>query len=198
MRKAMVLKVLLSLLFFIVTLSIAPKTSFACWCMKLDPKAELDRAEKVFTGNVIEIQHEVEKDEGSMGTGRRANLLEVDQAWKGIDQSRTIVYSNGGSCGFTFEEGQSYMVYTYDKNGESYTNFCNRTVEISQAREDLKALGKGRKIEKQPHLEAAEAEIVGNKEQEYDMGLMVDFLSVATFALIVWGIHWRRRKRSRS
>ncbi|TMV50618.1 hypothetical protein FE783_07935 [Paenibacillus mesophilus] len=195
MRKAMVHKVLLSLLFFIVSLSIAPKMSFACWCTKLDPKAELDRAEEVFSGNVIEIGYEQENSEASMGTSRRANVFEVDQAWKGVEQSRTIVYSNGGSCGFMFEEGKSYMVYTYDKNGESYTNFCNRTVELSQAGEDIKALGNGREIEKQSRLEAAEAETFGNKEQEYDTELLVDLLSVAAFALTVWAVQRRRRKR---
>jgi hypothetical protein len=195
MRKAMILKVLISMLFFLVSLSLAPKTSFACWCMKLDPEAELDRAEKVFSGNVIEIQYEQEKNEASMGTSRRANLFEVDQVWKGVEQSRTIVYSNGGSCGFMFEEGKSYMVYTYDKNGESYTDFCNRTVELSKAGEDVKTLGKWRQIEKQPRLEAAEAEIYGNKEQEYDMELLVDVLAVAAFALTVWAIQRRRRKR---
>jgi hypothetical protein len=163
--------------------------------MKLDPKAELDRAEKVFSGNVIEIRYEQEKSEASMGTSRRSNLFEVDQVWKGLEQSRTIVYSDGGSCGFMFEEGKSYMVYTYDKNGESYTNFCNRTVELSKAGEDIKALGNGREIEKQSRLKAAEAEASGNKEQEYDMELLVNLLSVAAFALTVWAIQRRRRKR---
>lgn len=195
MRKATILKVLLSLLFVFVSLSIAPKTSFACWCLKLDPKAELDRAEKVFSGNVIEIEYEEEKNEAYMGPGRRANLFEVEQAWKGIEQSRTIVYSNGGSCGFTFEKGKSYMVYTSDKNGESYSNLCNRTVELSQAAEDLRVLGKGHIIEKQPRLEAAEEEKFGNKEQAYNLRLLIDLLSVAAFALILWAVERRRQKR---
>ncbi|MDF2652236.1 MAG: hypothetical protein K0Q73_8041 [Paenibacillus sp.] len=195
MRKAMMLKVLLSLLFFVVSLSLGPKTSFACWCMKQDPQAALDRAEKVFSGSVMEIQYEQEKNEALMGTSRHANIFEVDQVWKGVEQSRTIVYSNGGSCGFMFEEGKSYMVYTYDKNGESYTNFCNRTVELSSAGEDVMALGKGREMEKQPRLEAAEAETFGNKQREYDMVLLVDVLAVAAFAFTVWAIHRRRRKR---
>lgn len=195
MRKAMMLKGLLSLLVFVVSLSLAPKTSFACWCIKQDPKVELDRADKVFSGSVIEIQYEQEKNEAFMGTSRHANIFEVDQVWKGVEQSRTIVYSNGGSCGFTFEEGKSYMVYTYDQNGESYTNFCNRTMELSRAGEEIKALGKGREMEKQPRLEAAEAETFGNKQREYNMELVVDVLAVAAFALTVWAIHRRRRKR---
>lgn len=194
MREAMIIKVLLSLLLFLVSLSLAPKTSFACWCIKQDTKTSLDQAEKVFSGSVIEIQYEQERN-APTGTNRRANLLEVDQVWKGDEQSRTIVYSDGGSCGFTFEEGKSYLVYTYDNNGESYTNFCNRTVELSQAGEDVKALGKGREVEKQPRLEATEQETFGTKKQEYNMELLVDVLAVAAFALTVWVVQRRRRGR---
>jgi hypothetical protein len=195
MRTAMILSVLLSLILTMVSLPIASKTSYACWCVKLDPQAELERAEKVFSGSVIEIQYEPDKDEAPMGIGRRVNVLEVDQVWKGTEQSRTIVFSNGGSCGFAFKEGKRYMVYTYDKNGESYTNFCSRTVELSQAAEDIKALGKGREIEKQPRLEAAEAEKDGNPGQRYRMRLVVDLLSVAAFALLLWAVEWRRQRR---
>jgi len=190
MRKATVLKVLLPLVFFIVSLSIAPETSYACWCPKLEPQAELDRAEKVFSGNVIEIQYVQEKN----GPSTHAVLFEVDRVWKGVEQSRTIVYNKGDSCGFNFEEGKSYMVYTYDKNGESYTNFCYGTVELSKAGENIKALGQGREMEKQPRLEAAEAETFAVKEREYNK-LLVDLFSVAAVALTIWVIQWRRRKR---
>ena len=53
----------------------------------------------------------------------------------------------GGSCGFTFAEGEEYVVYADDSayDDDGYTaSICSRTALLRQAQADLDALGEGR------------------------------------------------------
>ena len=52
----------------------------------------------------------------------------------------------GGSCGYTFVEGEEYIVYASDSHygDDSYTaSICSRTALLSAAQADLDALGEG-------------------------------------------------------
>ena len=52
----------------------------------------------------------------------------------------------GGSCGFTFIEGEEYIVYAYDSafaDGGYTVGICSRTALLDQAEADIDALGKG-------------------------------------------------------
>ena len=53
----------------------------------------------------------------------------------------------GGSCGFTFIEGEEYIVYGHDSNyadGGYTSGICSRTALLGQAQADIDALGAGR------------------------------------------------------
>ena len=52
----------------------------------------------------------------------------------------------GGSCGFTFVEGEEYIVYGHDSNyadGGYTVGICSRTALLGQAQADIDALGEG-------------------------------------------------------
>jgi hypothetical protein len=189
MKTATAKAIMSVLMLYIMLITSFPSASYACSCANNpDPKTALEKAEAVFAGKVIAVKQE-RKQEGVVGAVeyRDANLFEVDKAWKGVNQSQIIIYDMGHdvSCGFVFEEGESYLVYVYkNKNGELYTSFCSRTVELSNAGQDLKLLGQGQEVDKQVNLEG-EMKWVSNKD--YDMEIFIGGIVIvlATALLII-------------
>ena len=53
-----------------------------------------------------------------------------------------------GTCSREFRVGERYLVYAFEGDSELESNTCKRTVAVSEAAEDLKALGKGKVIRK--------------------------------------------------
>ena len=68
--------------------------------------------------------------------------FEVDRVWKGqAGETMSLGTAQyGASCGFTFVEGEKYLVYSHDG---ATVSLCSRTKLIANAREDLDALGEG-------------------------------------------------------
>lgn len=143
MRRSLVCS--LAMLSIVATFAIP---AIACRCIQPPPPAEaLTKASAVLVGKVTAL------DRDNQGV---AVTIEVDRAWKGITAKTIIVRTNqgtGADCGFPFEMGKSYLVYTNSpqaKEGEQptlSTNTCTRTCHIDQAADDLKALGEGKKID---------------------------------------------------
>ncbi|WP_020617324.1 hypothetical protein [Paenibacillus daejeonensis] len=126
---------------------LAPTQALACSCVeRLDPEAELARADAVFVGTIVKSKPQ-RQQEGMTGpiVNRQANLFEVQSSWKGVEQSQQIVYDTAylSSCGMNLMEDATYLVYALEIDGELVTSFCSRTVGIEQAEEDLAALGPG-------------------------------------------------------
>lgn len=117
--------------------------------MPPSPEEALDEADAVFSGEVLEIVENKKFFGGSYG---RTVHLKVDKNWKGIDESVTSITTGyaDGDCGYFFEEGQKYLVYASASNmyvpGTLSTTICHRTTELSNAAEDLNALGEGREV----------------------------------------------------
>ena len=68
--------------------------------------------------------------------------------WKGTIHEDMYITTppTGGSCGFTFTEGEQYIIYAYDSNyddGGYSTGICTRTALLGEAQEDLDAFGQG-------------------------------------------------------
>ncbi|MEK5058445.1 hypothetical protein [Paenibacillus sp. FSL H7-0326] len=78
-------------------------------------------------------------------------------------------------------------MYSYRvENSDLYTSLCSRTAEISQAEQDLKFLGQGRKAGNEVNL-ADEMSRISNKD--YDMekfigGILVVILAVAAMIFL--------------
>ncbi len=69
----------------------------------------------------------------------------VTRVWKGINQPTVVVVTpaSSASCGFAFVQGQEYLVYASEIEGQLQTILCSRTALITMAGEDLAALGAG-------------------------------------------------------
>jgi hypothetical protein len=66
-------------------------------------------------------------------------LFRVQEAWKGVADTFIIVRTGSVSsyCGYTFSPNHQYLVYGDDWQGDLWTGICTRTVELTQADEDL-------------------------------------------------------------
>lgn len=170
--------------------------AFACTCVNLEPNEAYEHAEAVYTGKLLDIKQE-RIQEGVAGPidYRDANLLEIQEIWKGANESQIIVYDEGeeNSCGISFEAGSTYLVYSYRaENGDLYTSLCSRTAEISNAEQDLEFLGQGKKAVHEVNLEA-EMSQVSNKD--YDMEMFIG--GVLTVVLAVAALIILKRRRGR-
>lgn len=120
----------------------------ACSCAgPLPPNQALQEASSVFTGTVVSIDS-VEFSFDTWTVLQHRVTLNVGQSWKGVDSTTVFVYTatNSAACGYYFEPGQEYLVYTYlwAELGEQSTGICTRTRHIQNAADDFTALGAGR------------------------------------------------------
>lgn len=146
MKRYTMMGLALVMLMSIVVL-LAPQQALACSCVeRLDPEAELARADAVFVGTIVKSKPQ-RHQEGMTGPTeyRQANLFEVQTSWKGVEESQQIVYDDGylTSCGMNFMEDMTYLVYALEIDGDLVSSFCSPTVGIEQAEDDLAALGPG-------------------------------------------------------
>ena len=148
MRKKILLTMLLSVLFSLISMSIVPTTSYACSCVEPPSvEDELERSQAVFSGKVLEVKEQ--KD--FRGYMKKRVLIEVAETWKGVSESQVFITtgSGGGDCGYEFQVGQEYLVYAtestmYGSQAELVTIICDRTTELGAAQEDLAVLGEGK------------------------------------------------------
>ncbi len=119
-----------------------PTCVFACRCRPPEPPANaLASATSVFAGRVTALAGAVD----SGGPDPVQATFAVTRVWKGTDQPTVVVVTpaSSASCGFAFVQGQEYLVYASEIEGRLQTILCNRTALITQAGEDLAALGAG-------------------------------------------------------
>lgn len=130
MRKA-TQSALLLMIFSLVFLA-APAAGYACTCAPMPTVQEQYRdAGAVFAGKVINI-----KTDGKLSTVS----FQVTSAWKGVTTNQITIKtpSELTACGYPFQIGKSYLVYT---TANLTSNICMRTNELSKAQEDLSILG---------------------------------------------------------
>lgn len=123
----------------------------ACSCAPPGaPRTELEHADAVFSGRVVEV----EPEEARLGFRRLAVRFALDAVWKGVpagDQVTVWTAEQSAACGYAFEPGEEYLVYAYDADAgeptthELTTNLCSRNAPLARAAEDLAALGEPRR-----------------------------------------------------
>ncbi len=123
---------------------------FACKCAAPgSPTEELEKFEAVFAGKVFLVRHSYGPDAKTVTPADRTTVgINVSTVWKGAVHEVMYITTppTGGSCGFTFVEGEEYVVYASDSayGDDSYTaSICSRTALLSAAQADLDALGEG-------------------------------------------------------
>ena len=174
----------------------APAPSHACSCITPgSPQEELAKSAAVFAGSVVSVkEHEPFLKIMQSSTDPTAVEFAVSEVWKG-PVGRTSSFSTarlGASCGFTFAEGKEYIVYSRDGANVS---LCSRTTLISDAEEDLDALGEGNP----PDDEASNPQDGASSSGGCSMasaasGASPDLAMLGLAAAIVWG-GFRKRPR---
>jgi hypothetical protein len=93
------------------------RVAFGCECADLpsDAVSRLQRAHIVFLGRAEEVS-----------AGGRHVRFRVAWIWKGSPGQEIILdqLSEVGSCGFRFEPGACYIVYSWKEGGTATTNMC--------------------------------------------------------------------------
>ncbi len=141
-----VLALVLAFLWFLVTVGHV----YACKCViPGTPTEELDKSVAVFAGRVFSVVHSYDPEAKSASPEDRTTIgFEVSTVWKGAVHEVMYITTppTGGSCGFTFVEGEEYVVYASDSHysDDSYTaSICSRTALLAEAQTDIDELGEG-------------------------------------------------------
>ncbi len=123
---------------------------YACSCaVPGPPMEELAKFDAVFVGEVILVQHSYDPEGKTVTREDRSTIgFAVSTVWKGAVHEVMYITTppTGGSCGYTFVEGEEYIVYASDSHydDDSYTaSICSRTALLSEAQTDIDALGEG-------------------------------------------------------
>ena len=150
LRVASVSLVSLALLLGVLWFLGNPEQVYACKCAQPGtPSEELEKFSAVFAGRVVSVRHSYDPDAASVSPEDRSTVgFEVSAVWKGTVHEDLYITTppTGGSCGFTFIEGEEYIVYAYDSahaDGGYTVGICSRTALLDQAQADIDALGEG-------------------------------------------------------
>ncbi len=117
------------------------------------PSEELANANAVFTGKVI-----VQKTKQGL-TFSSTDPVEVSfvvsQVWKGDIPTEVIITTarDSASCGYTFEDGEEYLVYANGEIDALNVSLCSRTAVLANAEADVRELGSGTTPDKRVELE---------------------------------------------
>ncbi len=120
---------------------------YACSCLPFGDESVTKQvarsktdARAIFSGKVLKVIRNLEKHQITV-------KLQAEKSWKGtVPRKITITTaSDSALCGYNFEVGQSYLIYAQGASAKDLqTNLCTRTARISDAKADLRALGKGK------------------------------------------------------
>ncbi len=169
----------------------------------------LQNAPIVFSGRAVSVKLEIHDPAGVLVNKQVPNAsvdqivqFRVKDVWKG-DVGASVVVRSGdyasrdcgvGDCGYMFEAGKSYLVFSYQGDwgtapaGHTYVvtpsaavvaDKCSRTELLSQASADLAALGPGR-------LPATGSGRFGGREELIP-------LSLVALTAVMLGVMLRRR-----
>lgn len=135
----------------------------ACSCFPTTPEQSLENASTVFSGRVVEV---VQRDRGADSRFPEVARVkfEVEDVWKGTVEENAIVLTprSSAACGYSFAEGEEYLVYASGRGLRLRTGLCSGTKRLSEAQADLAMLE-----EEQPMSEDAEAAQLQQNRQKW-------------------------------
>ena len=133
----------------------------ACSCgPRPSPSGAYHSSTVVFSGKVVAIRGFDIPAWGTYSSADRGTVeLQVSTVWKGPVQETMFVTTvrNGASCGFTFAEGEEYVIYSRSDATPPEVSLCSRTRLAANAQEEFNALGEGSTPE--PGSRAPEPEV---------------------------------------
>ncbi|MCA0754157.1 hypothetical protein KP806_03800 [Paenibacillus sp. N4] len=120
-----------------------PGKAAACTCAEPVSVQEIkQRSHAVFEGKAVSVK---ESSLALFGSSSKAVSFQVNEVWKGQVAPTITVITAGASdsCGFAFEEGERYLVYASERDGNLEAGLCGGTMHQSAAGEQLAVLGNG-------------------------------------------------------
>ncbi len=148
----------------------------------------------MFSGKVIGIIDENKFNPVQSSSDPIGVVFEVDEVWKGINQTQVIVYTSRfpESCGYEFSTTK-YLVYANESDGDLRASLCSRTTLLSSAQEDLNELGLGEKP-----TEVVKIDLNDSEEESISFTNRFIFSSILGIILIVVAIYIIRRVEKRN
>lgn len=102
-------------------------------CLNVAPVERLKTAKAVFAGRVIEV-----KESG----GVQVVKFSVSKSWKYVRAGEVVVTNFIHHEGPYFHRGKNYLVYANEREGQLSTGACSGTVEVEDARDEIRQLDK--------------------------------------------------------
>lgn len=127
--------ILLMLLIGLVTM--AARTSYACWCIKPDAAEAFAQAGAVFVGQVLDItEPATTKLDAPLPGPFFVIKFKIEKSWKGAEFKRELsVLTAQGKYGcfahLPVSKGERYLVYANPANGWLSISACSRTALIT-------------------------------------------------------------------
>jgi hypothetical protein len=117
------------------------------------PQAVLERYDGAVYGEVKQIKVDL-KREGLTGTKEKIKyiLVEVERSWITEVDSQIIVATDY-TWGYEFKEGNKYLIYFSDVNGEFSSDPCSQTIEMNNLNQATELFGEGLRPKQQVNLE---------------------------------------------
>jgi hypothetical protein len=118
--------------------------ALACKCRLQTVDEAKQDATAIFEGRVSAIVDEP-KTEANMFPGKTVTIAIV-RTWRGLENQEAVTLrtnESGASCGYGFQVGTSYLIYAVGEHDKLLVTSCSRTRLLSEANEDLAALGGG-------------------------------------------------------
>jgi hypothetical protein len=132
------------LIFFSSAILLSAAPALACSCVLQTVAQAKQAAAAIFEGRVTSIVDAPVS--GADMNPERSVTLSVVRSWRSLENQETVTLrtaKSGATCGYAFEIGTSYLVYAGGEPGKLLVNSCSRTRLLSEASEDLAALGGG-------------------------------------------------------
>ena len=161
--------------------------SHACTCiLPGSPVEELAESSVVFKGRVVSLRHYDVFGKWSSTDPTRVEF-DVGAVWKGPLKSKIYLTTARieASCGYSFQKGVEYLVYSRDG---ATISLCSRTRPLGEAHADLAQLGKGRvlpvdAVAPAPDTSSYRTGSCGQSQNQIDISVVGLMLGLAWFGL---------------
>jgi len=108
-------------------------------------KYERKKSKAVFSGQVLEMVERNTRD-----SYENVVTFRVIETWKRVRTNTIKIITPRASpysCGYDFQAGETYLVYVERIDDEElWTGICSRTMNLVNAAEDVRILGKGKRF----------------------------------------------------
>ncbi|APO47566.1 hypothetical protein BS614_28340 [Paenibacillus xylanexedens] len=148
------------------------------------PQEELEIYDGAVYGEVKQVKVDL-KQEGFTGTKEKIRyiLVEVERSWNTEVDSQLIIATNF-TWGFDFKEGNKYLIYFSEVDGELSSSPCSSTIEMNNINQATELFGEGFPPKQQVNLEH---KMWFMFEQDMDLFIVgvVVFAAIFTFIMRV-------------